>query len=75
MADYLDVSSSGYYEWLKRKESDRKKEDGVLKEVIRSEFKNSKETYGVARIIRELKNHGLKKTEKIMYEVEEQNDN
>ena len=59
MADYLDVSSSGYYEWLKRKESDRKKEDGVLKEVIRSEFKNSKETYGVARIIRELKNHGL----------------
>ncbi len=26
MADYLGVSSSGYYEWLKRKESDRKKE-------------------------------------------------
>jgi len=59
MADYLDVSSSGYYEWLKRKESDRKKEDKVLKEVIKLEFNVSKETYGVARIIRELKNHGL----------------
>jgi putative transposase len=53
------VSSSGYYEWLSRKESLRGKENRVLTVKIRALFNESDSTYGAIRIHRELKKQGV----------------
>ena len=34
MCESLSLSRSGYYSWLKRKQSQRKREDGALKKRI-----------------------------------------
>jgi len=55
MCRVLNVSSSGFYEWLKAHGGVRAKEDEELCENIRIIFKDSKETYGNRRIRRALR--------------------
>lgn len=59
MAEYLKVSRSGFYGWLRRKNSGKDYEDAVLKEKIIELFQGSKQTYGAVRISKELKEAGL----------------
>jgi putative transposase len=46
----LEVSTSGYYAWLKRGPSERSKENAALLEEIKKSHKESNETYGAPRI-------------------------
>jgi len=59
MAKVLDVSTSGYYAWLKRPESCRKREDRKLTVQIRAIHQASKQTYGSPRIQAELNANGI----------------
>lgn len=72
MCDALEVSPSGYYAWRSRPESQRSREDRRLKVVIRSVFKESRETYGSPRIHDELREQGIrcgrKRTARLMRE-------
>ncbi|MFZ4618693.1 MAG: IS3 family transposase, partial [Rectinemataceae bacterium] len=54
MARVLEVCRSGYYAWLKRKPADREVLDIVLKALILTAHKRSRETYGTLRIQAEL---------------------
>jgi putative transposase len=55
----LEVSRSGFYAWLDRPESERKRANGVLIEQIKSIHKSSRGTYGLPRIKADLKNVGV----------------
>lgn len=59
MAAYLEVSSSGYYEWLKNNGGKKEEEDRVLKELIKKVFERSRQTYGVERVIEALGEDGI----------------
>ena len=54
MCRMLEVSRSGFYAWLEREDS-RAVSDRQLLRLIRSIFKESRETYGSPRIYRELR--------------------
>ncbi len=54
----LGVSSSGYYDWLRRAPSARAMANVVLTEAIRQAHKASDETYGMPRIRAQLKDAG-----------------
>ena len=54
MCRVLDVSTSGYYAWRKRRPSRRAQEDETLLKEIRKIHKRSKGTYGAPRIHAEL---------------------
>jgi putative transposase len=54
MCRVLDVSSSGYYAWRKRRASKRAREDAVLLRQIRTAHVASDGTYGAPRIHAEL---------------------
>ena len=56
----LKVSCSGFYDWLKRKPSNKEERDGQLKAKILSIFGNSKKTYGSPRIQKALQRDGEK---------------
>lgn len=58
--ELLSVSYSGFYSWLNRKPSNRKKKDGELKSRILSIFDKSKKNYGSPRIQKSLKASGEK---------------
>lgn len=58
MARVLDVSRAGFYSWLKRQPSLRKKEQAHFDAEVRSEFEQSKERYGTIRITRALHRRG-----------------
>jgi putative transposase len=58
MCRVLEVSSSGYYAWLKRGMSKRAKEDAVLGARVTKIFWWSRSTYGSPRIHQELKAEG-----------------
>ncbi len=60
MCDAMEVSPSGYYAWRCRPESQRSREDRRLKVMIRSAFKESRETYGSPRIHDELREQGIR---------------
>jgi len=60
MAAYLEVSSSGYYEWLNSNGGKKQEADKTLKEIIRHEFRESKETYGVERMVEVLRSKGFR---------------
>ena len=60
MCDAMDVSPSGYYAWRSRPESERSREDRHLKQMIRSVFRESRETYGSPRILKELRDRGVR---------------
>lgn len=60
MCQFLKVSRSGYYEWLKRGESLRKKNDRELAELIRTIFEQNKRRYGSPRIYDEIRDRGIR---------------
>ena len=59
MAKALDASSNGYYSWLKRPESPRRKENKRLAVEIKAVHEASGKTYGSPRIQAELAVKGL----------------
>jgi len=59
MCRVLEVSSSGYYAWLKRPPSVRAQEDAKLLKRIRAIHRRSKGTYGAPRIHAELAAEGI----------------
>jgi transposase InsO family protein len=58
MCDWLEVSTSGYYEWRGRPESATAQRRERLKELIRDIFDDSDETYGHRRVHAELARQG-----------------
>jgi transposase InsO family protein len=56
LCEALVVSRSGYYDWLRRRETPgrRARENLVLRERIREEFERSRRTYGSPRMARAL---------------------
>ena len=56
----LNVSTSGYYNWIKRKESPRAEENRLLGEWIVEIFHASRSTYGSRRLRRCLVEHGVR---------------
>lgn len=60
MCEVLDVSTSGYYAWLKRKESKRKQHHRILISWIVQIHAESDGTYGAERIQQGLLEKGIK---------------
>lgn len=58
MAKIMRVSTSGYYIWLNREESNRQREDKRLLTLIRVSFERSRCTYGYRRIFDDLREQG-----------------
>ena len=56
LCEALLVSRSGYYDWLRRRHapSPRERENLALRQRIRTEFANSRQTYGSPRLTRVL---------------------
>lgn len=50
MCRVLNVSRSGFYAWLNRPDSKRKRDDKHYLELIKIKFKASRKTYGYRRI-------------------------
>ena len=59
MCQLLDVSTSGYYAWLKRGPSQRSREDTILRDRIRWILLRSRGTYGSPHIHAELHDEGV----------------
>jgi putative transposase len=59
MAEYLKVSVSGYYSWLNRPESNKSKEDKLIKNEMKIIFDDSRKTYGASRIMVKLREKGF----------------
>jgi len=70
LCDWLNVSRSGYYAWLKRSRSSRAIEDEKLSTKIVQIHKNSRGTYGSPRVHQALKKQGVdvgkKRVERLM---------
>ena len=60
MCRVLDVSTSGYYAWLKRPLSERQRMDTELLERIKRSHKRSDFTYGVPRVREDLIEEGFR---------------
>ena len=60
MCQVLKVSRSSYYDWLKRPESKRQKDDQLILRNIKRIHQESFETYGIRRITDQLKKDGIK---------------
>jgi putative transposase len=60
LCDALDVSPSGYYDWLKRRQSPspRTRENQTLAQEIETLFAQSRKTYGSPRITAQLRQAG-----------------
>ncbi len=73
MCRLLEVSRSGFYAWLKQRDS-RELNDRRLLQLIREIFAQSYETYGSPRIYRELRTRGIRcdkaRVERLMQENE-----
>jgi putative transposase len=59
MCRVLEVSTSGYYAWLKRPPSRRAQEDEALTQQIKAIHERSKGTYGAPRIHAQLAQEGV----------------
>ena len=59
MCRVLEVSSSGYYQWVKEELSPRQSDDQRLVDLIKILHAESYGAYGVRRIVRDLKQQGL----------------
>lgn len=59
MCRVLDVSTSGYYAWLKHAPSKRDQDDAMLSEKIRAIHTRSRGTYGAPRIHADLRDEGI----------------
>ena len=56
-AEKLQVDRTGYYSWLRSRES-REEREAYLKKRIKEEFEKSRGTYGPDRIVKELRKAG-----------------
>jgi hypothetical protein len=69
----LEVSVSGYYDWLKREPSQHAREDGELAKEIHRLFYDYRQVYGSPRIQVELRERGLhcsrERTARLMREM------
>ena len=72
MCSALEVSEKGYYSWLKRPPSKRKREDQALLVHISTIYESSGRRYGSPKILHELRKQGFqcghKRVERIMKE-------
>jgi putative transposase len=59
MCGALGVSRGGFYEWMRRPESQRSREDRQLTVQIRTSFEQSDRTYGSPRVWRDLRAWGF----------------
>jgi putative transposase len=59
MCRVLEVSASGYYAWRKRPASKRKQDDLAILRRIRTIHEASRQSYGVLRVYRELRESGI----------------
>ena len=59
MCEALGVSRGGFYEWMRRPESRRSREDRALTVRIRTSFEESTRTYGSPRVLRDLRSWGF----------------
>jgi putative transposase len=59
MCRVLEVSTSGYYAWRKRPASQRARDDAALLRRIRTIHEASRQSYGVPRVYRELREDGV----------------
>jgi putative transposase len=59
MCRVLEVSTSGYYAWVKREPSKRARADEVLRKKIEGIHRGSRGTYGRPRVHAELKEDGV----------------
>ena len=59
ICEALGVSRSGFYAWLTREPSDRKRRDGVLTREVRKSFLDSDRTYGARRVWHDVLAAGL----------------
>lgn len=70
MCSALEVSEKGYYNWLKRPPSNRKKENQIILDRISVIYQASGKRYGSPKILHELKKQGFryghKRIERIM---------
>jgi putative transposase len=68
----LDVSTSGFHDWLNRVPAKRTQEDGVLLGLIRQSFHDSDRTYGARRVWKDVLVDGvfcgLHRIERLMHE-------
>lgn len=73
MCEFLGVSRSGYYDWRKRKLSQRAQTDSQLKPIIQRIYDDGEEAYGSPRIFKDLKKKGYaigrKRVERLMREM------
>lgn len=60
----LDVSTSGYYAWLKRAPSDRAQADAAIGDALEIYFERSHQTYGRPRLVADLDDAGIRASEK-----------
>ena len=60
ICETLEVSRSGYYDWLGRTPSPRAREDRRLRVRIRATFRESRCHYGSPRIYKELRQAGIR---------------
>ena len=58
MLKILGVSSSGYYDYLKRDESNQRKRKAVVTEAITRIYNESKQIYGAPKITKKLRENG-----------------
>ena len=59
LCEALGVSRGGYYEWLKRPQSNRSRQNDQLTVQIRTSFERSDRTYGSIRVTRDLHDWGF----------------
>lgn len=59
MCQVLEVSRSAFYDWVKRPESSKQKEDKRLLKEIKKIHKESRSTYGIRRVKAQLNKEGI----------------
>lgn len=60
LIDLLEVSGSGYYKYVKENQSNRQRENMILRKEIKKIFDEHKSRYGVRRITKELRKRGYR---------------
>ena len=69
MAELLEVTRSGYYEWLKRVPSTRVLRHQYLTEEIKRVFKQHNGNYGSPRIAQQLYDEGIETNKRVVAEL------
>ena len=74
MCRVLEVSTSGYYAWLRRKPSKRSERTAELTEMVQAAHEASRRTYGSPRVTKKLKKAGEKVSEKTVAKIMQENE-